>query len=130
METQEYRIALPYPPSINHYWRRVGPRTLISREGRRFREAIILSVLMARRTGLLPDKPLTGRLSVSLAARPPDRRIRDLDNLLKPTLDALQHAGVFDDDGQIDRLDIVRLSPTGGGALVAAIRVICDSSDS
>ena len=27
-------LTLPYPPSINHYWRRVGPRTLISREGR------------------------------------------------------------------------------------------------
>ena len=24
-------LTLPWPPSINHYWRRVGPRTLISR---------------------------------------------------------------------------------------------------
>ena len=27
-------VELPYPPSINHYWRRVGRTTLISREGR------------------------------------------------------------------------------------------------
>ncbi len=27
-------LTLPYPPSVNHYWRRVGLRTLISREGR------------------------------------------------------------------------------------------------
>jgi len=25
-------VELPYPPSVNHYWRRVGDRTLISRE--------------------------------------------------------------------------------------------------
>ena len=29
-------VELPFPPSVNHYHRRVGPRTLISREGRRF----------------------------------------------------------------------------------------------
>ena len=26
-------LRLPYPPSVNHYWRRVGHRTLISRSG-------------------------------------------------------------------------------------------------
>jgi len=34
-------VELPYPPSINHYWRRVGPKTLISREGRRFRASVV-----------------------------------------------------------------------------------------
>ena len=33
-------LELPVPPSINHYYRRVGPRTLISREGRAYREAV------------------------------------------------------------------------------------------
>ncbi len=33
-------LELPFPPSVNHYYRRVGPRTLISREGRRFRERV------------------------------------------------------------------------------------------
>ena len=37
-------------------------------------------------------------------AFPPDRRRRDLDNLQKPLLDALQHAGVYEDDSQIDLL--------------------------
>jgi hypothetical protein len=30
------KLTLPYPPSVNHYYRRVGPRTLISREGREY----------------------------------------------------------------------------------------------
>lgn len=37
-------------------------------------------------------------------AFPPDRRRRDLDNLQKPTLDAMQHAGVYEDDSQVDLL--------------------------
>jgi len=35
------KVELPYPPSINHYWRRVGPKTLISREGRLFRASVV-----------------------------------------------------------------------------------------
>lgn len=30
-------LHLPYPPTINHYWRRVGAQTKISGEGQRFR---------------------------------------------------------------------------------------------
>jgi crossover junction endodeoxyribonuclease RusA len=38
----------------------------------------------------------------------PDKRARDLDNALKATLDALQKAGCFESDAQIDDLRIVR----------------------
>ena len=48
------------------------------------------------------------RLSVLINAYPPDRRKRDLDNILKSLLDALQHARVYPDDSQIDRLTIIR----------------------
>ena len=43
----------------------------------------------------------------------PDKRRRDLDNLLKATLDSLTHAGVWSDDSQIDALSIRRF-PIGG----------------
>jgi len=41
-------------------------------------------------------------------AFPPDRRRRDLDNLLKSVLDALEHAGVYADDSQVDLLVVRR----------------------
>jgi crossover junction endodeoxyribonuclease RusA len=55
-------------------------------------------------------------------AFPPDRRRRDLDNLLKPTLDALQHGGVYEDDSQVDLL-VVRRCETDRPDGHVAIRV-------
>ena len=46
----------------------------------------------------------------------PDRRRRDIDNVGKALLDALQHAGCFDDDEQIDVLHIERRTVIKGGA--------------
>ena len=91
-------LTLPYPPRVNHYWRRVGPQTLISREGRTFRRNVC-----ALLGGGGPRKPPTcGRIALAMDAFPPDRRRRDLDNIQKPVLDALEHAGVYADDSQID----------------------------
>jgi len=111
-------FELPYPPSINHYYRRVGVRTLISREGRRYRREVVAR-LAARRGG-----PLRGRLSVVVHLCPPDRRKRDLDNAMKCLLDSLQHAGVYADDGQIDRLDIRRGAVLPGGKVFVCIREV------
>lgn len=109
------RLSLPYPPSVNHYWRRVGPRTLISRSGRKYREAIV--------KGLAPYRlqPLEGDLSLLAVFHPPDDRPRDVDNLAKALLDALQHAGVFRDDSQIVRLTLEKQAPVPGGKAYVTI---------
>ena len=93
-------LDLPYPPSTNRYYRHVGFRTLISREGRTFRTNVC--ALLA---GGGPRKPpVGGRIALCMDAFPPDNRRRDLDNLQKSVLDALQHAGVYEDDSQVDLL--------------------------
>jgi crossover junction endodeoxyribonuclease RusA len=111
-------LHLPFPPSVNHYWRHVGPRVLISRAGRQYREAVGLVCLSAGRPHM------EGRLSVTVQVYPPDRRRRDLDNLFKAPLDAMKAAGVYDDDEQIDRLWISRQSVIPGGALSVSIEPI------
>lgn len=108
-------LELPYPPSINHYWRRVGPRTLISREGRRFRERV-MTILAAMRV-----RPLAGQLAVEVEAFPPDNRRRDIDNIQKALLDALQHGGAYEDDSQIVRLAIEKREPVEGGKTIVRI---------
>ncbi len=110
------QLELPYPPSINHYWRRVGARTLISRGGRAFRQAVC-SILAA--CGV---RPIVGPLVVDVTVFPPDKRRRDIDNVQKALLDALQHGGAYHDDNQIVRLSIERGDPVEGGKTIVSIR--------
>lgn len=109
------QLTLPWPPSVNHYYRWVGSRMLISYEGRCYREAVV------RLLRGLSRPPLLDRLQVDIQAFPPDRRRRDLDNAQKALLDAIQHAGVYADDSQIDRLQICRGDPVVGGRMVVMI---------
>ncbi len=109
-------LELPFPPSVNHYYRRVGPRTLISREGRAFRERVC-AILAA--TGV---RPLAGRLRIEIEVYPPDRRRRDIDNVQKALLDALEHGGAYRDDSQIVKLEIVKGEPVRGGRTLVRIR--------
>lgn len=118
-----FEIELPYPPSINHYWRRVGCRTLISREGRRFRDRVV-AILTARRPTLM-----TGPLKVEIDVYPPDNRRRDLDNVQKALLDALQHGGVYTDDSQIVDLHARKGDPKPAGMVRVTIRPFEDSGD-
>ena len=101
-------MTLPWPPSLNRYWRAVQGRMLISEEGRRYRKAVADAAMLSRW-----PKHGAKRLTVSIEAWVPDKRRRDLDNMLKAALDALTHAGVWDDDSQIDDLRIKRM-PVGG----------------
>ena len=85
-------LELPWPPSLNHYYRHVGPRVLISRDGRKYRENV---TAIARRTGHATFKC---PVQVELDLYPPDNRRRDIDNSQKSLLDALTCAGVYEDD--------------------------------
>lgn len=111
-----WHFELPYPPSVNHYWRRVGARTLISRAGRAFRRDVC-SLLAARRV-----RPLDGPLAVQIEVHPPDRRRRDIDNLQKALLDALQHGGAYHDDSQIVALSITKRDVVAGGKTFVSIQ--------
>lgn len=101
-------LTLPWPPSTNTYYRNVAGKMLISAKGREYRAAVADQVLIQRGAKLL-----AGRLAVVIVAHVPDRRRRDLDNMLKSALDSLTHAGVWVDDSQIDSLTISR-GPMGG----------------
>ena len=115
----DVRLELPFPPSVNRYWRHVGMgggvRVLLSREGRRYKEAV--------RARVGTGEPLTGRLAVDVRLYPPDRLRRDIDNFGgKALLDALTEAGVWQDDSQLDELRIRRCAVCPGGRCVVDIR--------
>lgn len=112
------RLDLPWPPSVNHYWRRVGSRTLISKGGRLFRKRVVAML------SVHSSEPLTGRLHVRVLVYPPDRRRRDLDNIVKALLDALEHGGIYEDDSQIDRLEVERHGVEPSGRVIVEIKEI------
>ncbi len=101
------RFVLPFPPSVNRYYRHVGYRTLLSREGRQYRAAVC-SLLAGR-----VQQPLSVPLQAELHLYPPDRRRRDWDNFQKGVWDSLQHAGIYLDDSQVRRAVIEMHEPDG-----------------
>lgn len=110
-------LTLPMPPSVNRYYRNVRGRTLISADGRRYRSLVIATVMAEHL-----QKRFECQLEVTIWVTPPDRRRRDIDNLLKALLDSLQHAGVFVDDSQIKKLTVGRLSPAAPGHVQVTVK--------
>ena len=113
---------------MNHYWRHIPARSrrtgkvytksLISKPGRTFRSDVAAHVMEQGRPRLGK-----ARLHVTINAIPPQRSgpVADIDNILKPLLDALQHAGVFTSDAQIDRLTVERFARIGDGRVTVVI---------
>ena len=124
-EATRAQIILPYPPSVNHYWVHTGRGVRVSDAGKSFRLAVSMTVNAMRRDGLAPPHAIGGRLAVEVFVYPPDNRQRDLDNVLKATLDALGSSDgacrVYGDDAQIDRLVVTRCAVASPGRLVVLI---------
>jgi len=59
---------------------------------------------------------------VRVEVYPPDNRRRDIDNVQKALLDAMQHGGAYADDSQIVRLTIEKCEPVEGGKTIVRIR--------
>lgn len=116
----DFSITLPYPPTINHYWRtyqtQIGAaiRYAITPRGKEFRRRVIQDCMLAKTQSRSEGArlPLKGSLSVVAFVYPPDRRKRDLDNILKPLLDSLEHAGIIENDSDITTLMVKRCKRT------------------
>ena len=117
-------LDLPYPPSVNSYWKRNRNGSVrVGEAGIAFRLAVVAWCRQNR------IRPLTGRLAMAIELYPPDNRRRDLDNVLKATLDALQHGGAYADDCQIDYLTISRSAPVKGGKMrVIITHSVCQTA--
>ena len=95
------KLILPFPPSVNTYWRHPNKgafagKSLISEAGRKFQSAACAAIVEQLRR--LP-KPTSAPASVEIVLFPPDNRIRDLDNYNKALFDALTQ-----DDRQVKRM--------------------------
>ena len=86
------------PPSANRMWRK-GPFGMHpSAEYKAWKTAASIEVLKARK-GLTIDAPV----EVTLIAKQTHKG-RDLDNIIKPCVDALQAGGLLSNDNHVRRL--------------------------
>jgi crossover junction endodeoxyribonuclease RusA len=112
-------LHLPYPPSINNYWIASGHRRFISKRGVEFKQAVSEYVALHQLEsfgGALVD--------VNIILRPRNLRLMDIDNCIKPILDALQDAGLMDDDKQVGHVSIRRGLPIADGKCIVSIEVL------
>lgn len=106
------KLTLPFPPSVNGYWRATSTGMKISASGRSFRINAFAAVMEQLKRA---PQPITVNVEVNVLLFPPDKRHRDLDNYLKALFDSLTHAGVWGDDKQIKRFAVEWGPVTKGG---------------
>jgi len=103
LSTEPVSVRLPFPPSINRYW-----RTKVV--GKSIREASVITYISAAGTAYRKEVirlwqkvgvTFEGKLAIKVRVVMPDRRERDLDGLWKALLDSLEHAGACERDSQI-----------------------------
>jgi crossover junction endodeoxyribonuclease RusA len=79
----------------------------MSKQGREYKKAVADYISESN-----TPKLGSARLYLEVVLWPKDKRKYDIDNRVKALLDSLQDAGVFDDDEQIDQINVYR----GNGA--------------
>lgn len=114
------RAVVPWPPSVNHYWAAKGRGRYLSPRARAWREEAAWAFRQARNGKGRIAQPV----AVFIFARPPDRRRRDLDNILKAILDALVYGGVIKDDYQVEEIHLIRKPPEPGGRVEVYLEVM------
>jgi crossover junction endodeoxyribonuclease RusA len=92
------QIHIPFPPSANSLWVR-------AKKGMR-RSDSYMQWLTDAGWHVKSQKPgsILGPYKLSVQAARPDRRRRDLDNLLKPISDLLQSLGIIENDSDCEMI--------------------------
>jgi len=122
--TKRLELGLPWPPTVNHIWKRGNRRTYLTAKGNQWYTAAVESI----HDQLCSSWPVVceERVRVSIRLHPPNRRKWDLDNRTKCVLDALTRAGVWLDDEQVDELHLTRcsLDPNKQGFALVTVEVL------
>jgi Holliday junction resolvase RusA-like endonuclease len=127
-------LSLPYPPSVNKWWTpvvRYNARTrqhyaemILSETARQYHESAGWTVLAQR-----PKQhcwPYRVPVVLTLTITPPERmnkRVGDLDNLLKGIQDVLVSSGVLLDDVLIRELHVYSRLPQEQGEVL--VEIVC-----
>ena len=125
-------LTLPYPPSVNHY-KRIG-RLTRTKTGKLYQPRVntdatkvfYYTSMLKIRSAMVQNRmktaiPATISLEVCIDLYPPDKRRHDIDNRCKLILDCLQYGGLIENDYQISRLVVQRMSIIEHGQIIVRI---------
>lgn len=97
-------LTLPYPPTVNNLFLNVGKARIKAPAYRSWLAQAGAEILQNR--ARLNARKVTGAYSFSLVAERPDKRRRDLGNLLKACEDLLVSHGLISDDSDAERIEL------------------------
>lgn len=118
-------IWLPYPVSANRlHMTAMNAGVMLTKEARLYYARVKDEVY---RNGV--KVKFTGRLCVTVEVYDPDCRRRDINNYTKSLFDALEQAGIYADDEQIDETHIYRRETRRGGAVRVRIKEISNAPE-
>jgi len=110
------RLTLSYPPQTNHMYTVARGRKIKSGKYREWLDnqgwAVAHQFMLSGQSGL------PGKFRVRFGVERPDRRRRDLDNLLKPLMDALVKGGAIADDSNAESISISWMPREGNPPVV------------
>lgn len=125
----QVKLVLPYPPSVNHY-KHIG-RTITTKNGKTLQYRVnsndtkVFYWEVAREIRLQTSvyfRDATISLEVGIDLHPPNKRLTDIDNRIKPILDGLQRGGLIVNDNQICRLVVRKCNIVANGKVIVTIK--------
>lgn len=115
-----YKFEMPWPPSVNGYWRSYKGRQIISERGRKYRKAAMAHLYDL---GLSLER-IDFKVSVTLVLNPPTLSSYDVDNFNKGLFDSLTAAKFWNDDSQVHRLTVSKGVKVKGGNVQVKVEVM------
>lgn len=104
-------FSMPYPPSVNGMYSRSKHGVFVKDKVRLYKKEVFFT--LQNKIIKFGDKTVSAYLTLY----PPDKRHRDIDNILKVTFDCLQLLKVVNRDSQICHLELHRREIVEGGRL-------------
>ena len=102
-------IELPFPVSANSYWQIAGRRLIKTKRARAYIAEGVLYWLNAKRLGAKSyEKNETLALAIAVHYPVKSGPDGDIDNLVKVLIDAMETAGIYQNDRQIRFVQISR----------------------
>lgn len=103
-------LKFPYPPTVNNYLKPVISKGRViflkSAAFRDFQNKVTTAIKLSKVKGF-GETPVAIKIFSCL----PDRRKRDIDNILKPLFDSFTYTGLIADDSFIKQVEVIKLSP-------------------